>query len=221
MGQKSQGLGVQLALVPLLILLSMTLVDSNPNVCQKCSKGSDPLNKTKLKIIMMSQDTQDLYNSYLTHENLLDVSHQFCNVAPVPWFPNRNINRAPESSMLQDLHKTLIYLDDYFAGLLMQQQERRQPTEPALFKKMENASLSVKGLLYNVQCALCIRGLVPDSVTPPGRTLHTSDFYRKIDGCRLLSSYSNFIRNLARAFNRQAGKRKRRRSGRGMAQISG
>ncbi|XP_044304826.1 uncharacterized protein LOC123032778 [Varanus komodoensis] len=205
MVQKLQSLGVRLALVPALLLLSVTHAASQSSLCQKCPSGSDPLHNMKLQIMHLKRDAQALYKSYLSHNGLLRLPREICRGRPESWFPSRTVSRKRVTTMLTGLHEMLRYVKEALAHLWRQQSEL-QSRGAELLGRLNKTSVSVLGLLYNTQCALCLRGLAPGNTSLPERTAGTSVFSQKIEGCRTLWSYSSIIRKLARAFEKEKGR---------------
>nr|XP_020633164.1 leukemia inhibitory factor-like isoform X2 [Pogona vitticeps] len=194
------------ALAPSLALLFVSVVGSVASFCPKCPATSDFLNKTKLQIIWMKRSVQELYVSYVTYMDLLNL-RPVCQSPLVPGFSSKNITREPESLMLQDLYRTLASAQDSL--LVLKEHQLSNNPEHELYYELEKSSLSLAGLLSNIRCALCLQGVTPTRLVLPKRTPAVSGFSRKIEGCRGLWSYSKFIGHLARLFGKEFARGKR------------
>ncbi|KAH0625523.1 hypothetical protein JD844_015069 [Phrynosoma platyrhinos] len=145
----------------------------------------------------------------VTHAGLREDAPRLCETTPVSWFPNGDIAKTKAyGAMLQELYGTLKKMEDALA-LLQERQKQSNPEDP-LCRELERASLSVAGLLQNAQCAICLReGLAPTGIAPVWRTQSENLSYQKIEGCRILWSYSKFLKRLAKGFKRQANREER------------
>ncbi|KAM6423559.1 uncharacterized protein PHA67_005527 [Liasis olivaceus] len=206
MVEKSLALAAQLVLVPAFWLLCPALVDSTSIFCLRCPKDSGFLQKIHLQVTWLKRPAQDLYKSYLTHMDLQNDLRPFCKL-PVAWLPSRNITKKPERIMLQELYKAAVIMEDALKALEIRHTDAPMP----LRHQLAAVSLSLTGLLSNIQCAHCLRGLHLVPITPPERTQDSSSFVQKMEGCQVLWNLSKFIRSLAKAFQKPSVKGKKRR----------
>ncbi|XP_029140271.1 uncharacterized protein LOC114922669 [Protobothrops mucrosquamatus] len=204
MVEKSVAVAVQLVLVSASWLLCPTLVDSTASICSRCPADSEFLRKIQLQIMGLKRPTRDLYKSYLSHMGLQDDLRLFCQL-PVAWLPSRNITKKPERLLLQELYTTVVHMERALKALENQHADAEMP----LSHQLATVSLSLTGLLSNIQCAHCLRGLRPVPVTPSERTRDSSSFTQKMEGCQVLWNLSSFIRGLAKVFQKEKVKGKR------------
>ncbi|XP_026574461.1 uncharacterized protein LOC113448097 [Pseudonaja textilis] len=205
MVEKSLAVAVHLVLASIFWLLCPTLVDSTSSICPRCPADAEFLQKIRLQIMWLKQPTRELYKSYLTGMDLQDELRKFCEV-PVAWLlPRRNITKEPEGVLLQELYGVVVRLERALKALDNQLAEEERPVP----RQLATVSLSLSGLLSNIQCAQCRRGLRPVPVAPSERSQNSSSFAQKIEGCQVLWNLSRFIRGLAKVFQKQSVKSKR------------
>uniref|UniRef100_A0A8C0GYZ9 Leukemia inhibitory factor n=1 Tax=Chelonoidis abingdonii TaxID=106734 RepID=A0A8C0GYZ9_CHEAB len=182
--------------------------------CRGCHRNS--LDKITAKTRQMEKEAKELFKSYLTHQGLLTSElRRLCNEA-VQWFPTENITDQPKIVMLQELYRTLVHMKDALENIRKQQQVLSTPGA-ALLGKLESTQWAVRGLLSNTVCALCLKGILPNSRHTPERAAATNAFQQKIEGCKVLGNYSKFLEKLARDSGKKAPQalrdQKKRRKG--------
>ncbi|XP_050779843.1 leukemia inhibitory factor-like [Gopherus flavomarginatus] len=151
----------------------------------------------------MEKEAKELFRSYLTHQGLLTSElRRLCDEA-VQWFPTENITDQPKMVMLQELYRTLVHMKDALENIKKQQQVLSTPGA-ALLGRLESTQWAVRGLLSNTFCALCLKGVLPNSRRTPERPAVTNTFQQKIDGCKVLGNYSKFLEKLARGSGKKA-----------------
>ncbi|KAM3826117.1 LOW QUALITY PROTEIN: uncharacterized protein M6D78_015436 [Vipera latastei] len=210
MVEKSVAVAVQRVLVSAFWLLCPTLVDSTASICRRCPADSGFLQKIQLQIIWLKRPARDLYKSYLTHMDLQDDRRLFCQL-PLAWLPSRNLTKKPERLLLQELYTTAVRMERALKALENQHTDAEVPFS----HQLATVSLSLTGLLSNIQCAHCRRGLRPVPVTPSERTQDSSSFAQKMEGCQVLWNLSSFIRSLAKVFQKEKVKGKRQKKKKG------
>ncbi|XP_060541139.1 uncharacterized protein LOC132709976, partial [Pantherophis guttatus] len=185
-------------------LLRPSVVDSTPSICPRCPADPEFLQKIRLQIMWLKRPTRDLYKSYLTRMDLQDDLRKFCEM-PVAWLPGRNITKEPERLLLQELYAAVVRMKGALKALENQLVDEEKP----LPHQLATVSLWLTGLLSNIQCAQCQRGLRPVPVTPSEKSQDSSSFAQKIEGCQVLWNLSRFIKGLAKVFQKQSVKSKR------------
>ncbi|CAM5160625.1 unnamed protein product [Eretmochelys imbricata] len=194
-------LGFLLAVTQGLFIQCLARVNSSTAPCRGCHRNS--LGKITAKTRQMEKEAKELFRSYLTHQGLLPPDlRQLCNEA-VQWFPTENIRDQPKSVMLQELYRTLEHMKDALENIGKQQQVLSTPGA-ALLGKLQSTRWSVRGLLSNTGCALCLKGVSPNSRGIPERPVATNAFQQKIDGCKVLWNYSKFLEKLVRGSGENA-----------------
>ncbi|XP_070618844.1 uncharacterized protein [Erythrolamprus reginae] len=180
------------------------LVDSTPSICLRCPRDPDFLQKIRLQIMWLKRPTGDLYKSYLTHMDLQDPLRNYCEV-PVAWLPRRNITKEPEKALLQGLYAAVVRMERALKALANRLADEERPFS----RQLATVSLSLTGLLSNIRCAQCRRGLLSMPVAPSESGQDSSSFAQKIEGCQVLWNITRFIRGLAKVFQKQSAKGKR------------
>ncbi|ETE60714.1 hypothetical protein L345_13540, partial [Ophiophagus hannah] len=181
MVEKSLAVAVHLVLASIFWLLCPTLVDSTPSICPRCPADPEFLQKIRLQIMWLKQPTRELYKSYLTGMDLQDELREFCEV-PVAWLPRRNITKEPERLLLQELYAAVVRMERALKALDNQLADEEKPVP----RQLATVSLSLTGLLSNIQCAQCRRALRPVPVAPSERSQDSSSFNQKIEGCQTI-----------------------------------
>ncbi|XP_077164803.1 leukemia inhibitory factor-like [Paroedura picta] len=177
-------------------MVCLMLENSNASLCPSTFEAS--LSQTERLIMHIEDRTKQLYESYLTHQDLHSIAPQLCQ-RNISWFPKRDITKKT-GSMLRRLHKTLEHMDNSLT-VIREQQKHLNHENALLHKELKMAQLSVKGLLQNTRCALILQGRVPTSIPPLTRPVDRSTFDVKIEGCQVLWNYSQFISHLSQAFS--------------------
>nr|XP_056715030.1 oncostatin-M-like [Euleptes europaea] len=183
------------AFVPSLVILCLMLENSSASLCSTTFEAS--LSQTKLLIMHIEGRTKQLYETYMTHQGLHSLPTHLCQ-HKISWFPKGDITKKT-GSMLRRLHKTLAHVHNSLA-VIREQQRALNHRNSLLLEELKAARLSVKGLLQNTKCALGLRGQTPTSISPLTRPTDPPSFDAKINGCRVLWNYSQFISHLSQAF---------------------
>uniref|UniRef100_A0A452H3N0 Leukemia inhibitory factor n=1 Tax=Gopherus agassizii TaxID=38772 RepID=A0A452H3N0_9SAUR len=190
-----------LALSQGLFIQCLAHVNSSTAPCRGCHRNS--LDKITAKTRHMEKEAKELFRSYLTHQGLLTSElRRLCDEA-IQWFPTENITDQPKMVMLQELYRTLVHMKDALENIKKQQQVLSTPGA-ALLGRLESTQWAVRGLLSNTFCALCLKGVLPNSRRTPERPAVTNTFQQKIDGCKVLRNYSKFLEKLARGSGKKA-----------------
>ncbi|XP_067406409.1 leukemia inhibitory factor-like [Emydura macquarii macquarii] len=161
----------------------------------------------------MEKEAKNLFQSYLVHQGL-HLSKLGCRCyEPVKWFPMGNVTAQPMAVTLQELYRTMAHMRDALQTIRKQQQVLNAP-DAALHSELQSAQWAVGGLLSNIGCALCLQGTSPTPRATPERPATTNAFQQKLEGCKVLWNYSEFLQALVQGSVRkeqQAGRDKRKR----------
>ncbi|XP_075773106.1 uncharacterized protein LOC142825191 [Pelodiscus sinensis] len=200
----------------LLLAVTQGLVLQTPAPLRGCPP--DPLGKISAKIRHMDAQAKELFALYMAEQRLngTEFSH-LCHEA-VPWLPT-GPGPALRRGALPALARTLQRLRGALQTIGTQQQVLSAPGA-ALHETLYSAQAAVGGLLSNVACAL--EGAVPPAPVGPGAP---KLFHQRIEGCKVLRSYSQFlealVKRLQRAPRALAARRKGQRGARRNAAPAG
>ncbi|XP_019394823.1 PREDICTED: leukemia inhibitory factor-like isoform X1 [Crocodylus porosus] len=203
--------GTLLAVAQNLFILCMEPVNSSCASCQRCPK--DPLSKIRAQTRLMERQARDLSNSYVIHQGLhRNHINTLCHEV-VPGFPKGTIVTQPEMDMLQQLYRTMVYMNQSFQVIREHQQDLNEP-DAVLLQELRHAHLAVRGLLSNIVCAFCVQGASPSPVTIPERPTVTKAFQQKIEGCKVLWNYARFMERLTKSLRENRKQVRRTKMGR-------
>ncbi|XP_029427691.1 uncharacterized protein LOC115073421 [Rhinatrema bivittatum] len=172
------------------LILCMKPVTTSPTPCLGC--GNQTLIQSRDKAQLMESPAQELFMAYVFEQDL--QSYDFICDEPVAWFPAKGMSKLPKMQMLKEIYRTLLNLGTAFV-VMVEQQTALNP-ESSLLEKLNAAERSVKGLESNIFCYLCSKKAFSDKIFPSDMP-STADVYdQKREGCRVLKSYSEFIKEV-------------------------
>ncbi|NXG54638.1 ONCM protein, partial [Hemiprocne comata] len=138
----------------------------------------------------MAEDAQELFTFYEEDQGLA-ISHLCRTNNPPEWL------RGPVTGPggLRRLQGTMACMAQALQDITRHQRDLNPPGAEIL-RRLASTHLKVRGLLNN------LKGLYPDPSPrpgcrpPPGPTAPTKVFRQKLEGCRILWSYSRFMAKL-------------------------
>ncbi|XP_009555660.2 uncharacterized protein LOC104056145 [Cuculus canorus] len=168
-------------------------------------QGTRPLQSPTLQQVQalvrqMAEDAQELFTFYEDNQRL--AIHNICRTNhPPEWL--RGPVLGPRG--LRGLQGTMARMSQALQVIIRHQRDLNPPGAEIL-RRLASTHLKVRGLLSNLQ------GLFPGPSSQPGHrplpspTAPTKVFRQKLEGCRILWSYSRFMAKL----NAQLENRSRR-----------
>ncbi|XP_074869319.1 leukemia inhibitory factor-like isoform X3 [Carettochelys insculpta] len=151
----------------------------------------------------MEKEAKELFRAYVIHQGLCPHSLQQACYNAIPWLPGKSATDQTWVAWLQELHHTLEHMQEALKTMEKQQETLSTPGS-ALHEQLQHAQRSVRGLLSNTNCTLCLEGASPKPSPTPDRCEATSTFQQKLDGCSVLWNYSQFLAARARGSGRKA-----------------
>lgn len=127
---------------------------------------------------------------------------------------------GPRERDLRALHSTMTRMDRELQDIARHQGDLHPP-EAAILHRLRSTRMKVRGLLVHLRGTMEARGIIPPTAPPPRRPAASKVFQQKMEGCRVLWSYTRFMDNLrahmeaqgTRARREEKGRRKGRRRG--------
>uniref|UniRef100_A0A8C6YMK9 Uncharacterized protein n=1 Tax=Nothoprocta perdicaria TaxID=30464 RepID=A0A8C6YMK9_NOTPE len=113
----------------------------------------------------------------------------------VEWLPRGNMAELLVPSTLQELHGAMEHMDHALQTISQHQRDLNAPGSE-LLRRLANTHLKVRGLLNNIETLLRAQGIVPIHISLPQKPAVTKVFQQKLEGCKVLWSYSRFMSKL-------------------------
>ncbi|NXC41161.1 LIF factor, partial [Penelope pileata] len=161
----------------------------------------------------MAEDAQELFVLYEQEQHL---AFNLCRPnTSLEWLRGTLVSGT---GGLRALHRAMAHMDRALQDIARHQSDLSPPGAPIL-QRLSSARLKVRGLLSNLEGFLQARGLSPAAVPPTRPMAATGVFQQKLEGCRVLWSYTRFLARLSAQLQAQGVRarreeRERRRGGR-------
>ncbi|CAM9550069.1 unnamed protein product [Bubo scandiacus] len=155
----------------------------------------------------MAEDAQELFTFYEENQHL--AINNLCRTNRHPeWL--RGTVSGPGG--LRGLRGTMARMAQELQDITRHQRDLNPPGAEIL-RRLASTHLKVRGLLSNLEGLFPPSSPRPSRRPPPGPTAPTKVFRQKLEGCRILWSYSRFMAKLSaqlEARNRRARREKQR-----------
>ncbi|NWR80549.1 ONCM protein, partial [Centropus unirufus] len=168
-------------------------------------QGGRPLQPPTLQQVQalvrhMAEDARELFTFYEKDQGL--AIHNICRTNhPPEWL--RGPVLGPKG--LRGLQGTMAHMSQALRVIIQHQHDLNPPGAEILLR-LASTHLKVRGLLSNLQGLFPAPSSQPGHQPPASPTASTKIFQRKLEGCRILWSYSRFMAKL----HAQMEKRRRR-----------
>ncbi|KAM6297903.1 oncostatin-M [Aegotheles albertisi] len=158
-------------------------------------QGGRPLHPPTLQQVqalvrLMAKDAQELYAFYKKDQGL--AIDRICRTnRPPEWLQGPVLGPGGLRGLREPMTRMAQALQD-----ITRHERDLNPPGAEILRRLAKTHLKVRGLLSNLE------GLYPDPSLPPGRqpppgpTAPTKVFQQKLEGCRILRSYSRFMAKL-------------------------
>ncbi|XP_068767317.1 leukemia inhibitory factor-like [Struthio camelus] len=185
------------------------------------SRSAQPsyLQQTHSLVRHMAEDAQELFVFYETNQRL--NVNKICRSSKwLEGLPRGDVADPLAPGALQDLYGAMEHVERALQTILQHQRELNAPGAE-LLRRLTATHLKVRGLLNNLEGLLRAWGIAPLRVALPQKPAVTKVFQQKLEGCKVLWSYSRFMSKLSTALDakglreRQEKRRQRRGSRRG------
>ncbi|XP_049660117.1 oncostatin-M [Accipiter gentilis] len=178
--------------------------------------GGRPLQPPTLQQIQalvrhMAEDAQELFAFYEEDQHLA-FNHLCRTNRPPEWL--RGPVMGPGG--LRGLRETMVRMAQALQDITRHQRDLNPPGAEIL-RRLASTHLKVRGLLSNLEGLFPAPSPRPGHRPPPGPTPPTKVFRQKLEGCRILWSYSRFMAKLNTQLEARSrrGRREKRRPHRG------
>ncbi|XP_067163420.1 leukemia inhibitory factor-like [Apteryx mantelli] len=181
------------------------------------SSQASYLQQTHSLVRHMAEDAQELFAFYESNQSL-NVNNICQSNKWVEWLPQWDVADLQAPSALQELYGAMEHMHQALQTILQHQRDLNAPGAK-LLQRLTSTHLKVRGLLNNIEALLRAHGVVPVHITLPEKPVVTKVFQQKLEGCKVLWSYSRFMSKLnadleAKGFRDCREKRRQRRGSR-------
>ncbi|XP_021268759.1 uncharacterized protein LOC110406506 isoform X2 [Numida meleagris] len=171
--------------------------------------------QTQALVRHMAEDAQDLFELYEQEQHL---AYNLCRTnSTLEWLRG---TLGPRDRDLRALHSAMSRMERELQDIA-RHQRNLHPPGAAILRHLQSARLKARGLLAHLQDTMEARGLVPATAPPARRPAASRVFQQKLEGCRVLWNYAQFMAKLSarlearalRARREERGRRRGRRRG--------